>query len=130
MKIFPHYCHTVYSSFLETLSGSSQTYILSVVPSRNSNCRYMVANSGMQIPVRLLLMGLTLMSPVGADDAHLSSQKCAVDPSNSTTETIYRFSERELNGNRTIRLSRYTGKVCLRFYYSTNLSRIYSRSIE
>lgn len=87
----------------------------------------MIPNSAMQIPVRLLLMGFILMNSVGADDeAHLSSQKCIIDPSNSPTETIYRFSERELNGNRTIRLSQYTGKVSWSFYIITyNIYTIY-----
>ena len=61
------------------------------------------------IPVRLLLLGLLMCR---ADDVALSSQQC-VDPGNST-DTIYRFTERELNGSRIIRLSRFTGKVCFR----------------
>ncbi len=61
------------------------------------------------IPVRLLILGILMCSSARADDVALSSQQC-VDPGNST-DTIYRFTERELNGSRIIRLSRYTGKV-------------------
>jgi len=63
------------------------------------------------IPVRLLLLGILMCTKARADDVALSSQQQCIDPGNST-DTIYRFTERELNGSRIIRLSRYTGKVC------------------
>lgn len=56
----------------------------------------------------LLLTAVTLLGPAFADKLRVS-QNCAY--SNSSLDNIYPYAEKELNSSRTLRLSKYSGKV-------------------
>ena len=56
-----------------------------------------------------LLTALTLLGPLATADRTTTSTHCLY--SNSTIESIYPYSEKELSGSRNLRLSRYSGKV-------------------
>lgn len=59
----------------------------------------------------LLLTAVTLLGPaVGADRIKVS-QHCVT--SNSSIDNVYSYSEKELNSSRTLRLSKFSGKVVL-----------------
>ena len=61
-----------------------------------------------------LLTAVALLGPLVAADKTMTSTHCSY--SNSTIDTIYSFSEKELGGGRSLRLSRYAGKVKLIYF--------------
>lgn len=57
----------------------------------------------------LLLTAATLLGPMVIADRITVSQHCFT--SNSSSDTVYPFAEKELNSSRVLRLSRFSGKV-------------------
>ncbi len=57
----------------------------------------------------ILLTAATLLGPVVVADKMMVSQHCIT--TNSSMDSIYPYAEKELNSSRTLRLSRYSGKV-------------------
>lgn len=67
----------------------------------------------------LLLTAATLLGPMVAADRVLVSQHCYT--SNSSSDSVYPFAEKELNGPRVLRLSRFSGKVLKSFKWSISI---------
>ena len=57
----------------------------------------------------ILLTAVTLLGPVVVADRMTVSQHCST--TNSSIDNIYQYAEKELNSSRTLRFSRYSGKV-------------------
>lgn len=58
-----------------------------------------------------LLTAVTLLGPMVCGDKIKVSQHCAT--SNSSIDNVYPYAEKELNSSRTVRLSKFNGKVML-----------------
>jgi hypothetical protein len=56
-----------------------------------------------------LLTAVTLLGPMVCGDKIKVSQHCAT--SNSSIDNVYPYAEKELNSSRTLRLSKFNGKV-------------------
>lgn len=67
-----------------------------------------------------LLTAVAFLGPLAAADKTMTSTHCSY--SNSTIETVYPFSEKELSGSRSLRLSRYAGKVKFNIFFVTFFS--------
>lgn len=62
----------------------------------------------------LLLTAVTLLGPAVSADRIKVSQHCVT--SNSSIDNVYSYSEKELNSSRTLRLSKFSGKVTSYIY--------------
>jgi hypothetical protein len=69
----------------------------------------------------ILLTAATLLGPMVSGDKIKVSQHCVT--SNSSIDSVYAYAEKGLNSSRTLRLSKFSGKV-------TSISDYYSRGYQ